>query len=244
MLFMKIKNLRLRHIIIFLFATGVLSVPLNAATHIRIAVTEWPPYTSEHLPGNGILCQTVRRAFSAVGIRVKYIWLPWKRALSDTADGKYDALLGANRTAARMRDFIFPGRGFPVRTCLISRADYPKKHLRSLRQFAPARVGILLGSLFTDRFRKIPGLEIDFANSIRSNLAKLLYGRIDLLVEDPRTIAWLQQKHFPGTPPVITVGTPVAVEPVYCIFPRRLQRSPHLSNLYRRGIYRTGYSGQ
>jgi polar amino acid transport system substrate-binding protein len=78
---------------------------LPSTTHLNLPVdlrtTEWPPYSSETLPGQGIASIIVRAAFAHEKIPTRIAFMPWQRSLQqfDT-----DILPNPNQRA----DAIFP----------------------------------------------------------------------------------------------------------------------------------------
>ncbi|WP_269531972.1 ABC transporter substrate-binding protein [Chitinimonas sp. BJYL2] len=51
------------------------------ARDILLATTEWPPYTSQALPGRGANTEVVRAALAAAGWRLQVQVLPWSRTV-------------------------------------------------------------------------------------------------------------------------------------------------------------------
>ncbi|RCK54037.1 hypothetical protein TH25_01415 [Thalassospira profundimaris] len=73
---------------------AVLYVPVYAETNgppfglkhnitIDLQTTEWPPYSSEHLPGQGLASIIVRAAFARENISVHIEFMPWQRSLQN-----------------------------------------------------------------------------------------------------------------------------------------------------------------
>ena len=50
---------------------------------VRLAVSEWPPFAGEHLPGNGVGVDTLRQMLARAGYQLELVWLPWTRAVRD-----------------------------------------------------------------------------------------------------------------------------------------------------------------
>lgn len=65
-------------------ATLGLAVAAQAATaqSVTVATLEWPPYTSESLPGGGFTTEVVRQAFEAAGIEVNVETPGWREAIA------------------------------------------------------------------------------------------------------------------------------------------------------------------
>jgi polar amino acid transport system substrate-binding protein len=66
------------------------NAPANAADAVKLANIEWPPYSSKTLPEYGATSALITAAFSAVGVDVTYVFLPFKRAvIAGTTDPEY-----------------------------------------------------------------------------------------------------------------------------------------------------------
>ncbi len=65
-----------------------LSSALFAETEIRITNGEWEPYMGEYCPHYGLASHIVSEAFKLEGIKVKWRFYPWKRALMLAKRGK------------------------------------------------------------------------------------------------------------------------------------------------------------
>ena len=67
-------------------AVGVLGLAVAASTAaaqtVTVATLEWPPYTSESLPGGGATTEVVRQAFAAAGLDVAVETPGWREAIS------------------------------------------------------------------------------------------------------------------------------------------------------------------
>src|SRR3569623_833694 len=92
---------------------------------ITLANGEWPPYTSESLPDYGSVSRLVTAAFAHEGIKVNYVFFPWKRALEDSRAGKLDGTLIWARTDYREADFLYSDAVLTTNYVLFFRKDKP-----------------------------------------------------------------------------------------------------------------------
>lgn len=81
--------------------------PAQAEEVVKLGIGEWPPYFAQDLKHNGIFAYIVSEAFAAVGYRVEYAYLPWKRALADAQGGVLDGSPGWKATDERRASFLF-----------------------------------------------------------------------------------------------------------------------------------------
>lgn len=74
---------------------------------ITLVADEWPPFN--HLPdalGEGYMVDIAREIFEREGYEIRYVSLPWKRAIVEAEAGNYTGIVGVTK---RDEDgFIFP----------------------------------------------------------------------------------------------------------------------------------------
>ena len=162
---------------------------------VRLAVSEWPPFTGEHLPGNGIGADTLRQMLGRAGYQLELVWLPWTRAVRDGSgmDSKLDGYFPEYTTAdTRRRCQLSAPIGMSV-LGLAHQAAQPVNwtHMADLARY---RVGVVNGYVNTDAFDAAVSagiLRVDGASSDESNLRKLLRERIDVAVIDREVMGYL-----------------------------------------------------
>ncbi|MBU3917494.1 transporter substrate-binding domain-containing protein, partial [bacterium] len=105
----KIRILK-KQLFLFCVFAGIAFSSIHADT-ITIAADEWCPYNCEvdsSMPGYTI--EIASAIFEKNGHHLKYIILPWARALASSRNGKYTGVVGAYKEDAP--DFIFPEESF------------------------------------------------------------------------------------------------------------------------------------
>ena len=162
---------------------------------IKIAATEWEPYTSEKLLNNGFLTEIATEALEAVGYISEVEFVPWKRAVEFTKKGTYDALLGASYTDERTKYFSYPNELWVTNISIFALAGKKDKYVK-IKDLCPGTIGILNGSLYTDTFRKVECLKVETANGVLNNIKKLLVGRVDYVIDSRESINFLLGSHL------------------------------------------------
>jgi polar amino acid transport system substrate-binding protein len=108
--------------------SGLLSLCLASAVWAEVdkmsLVTGdgYAPFTSQELPGGGLLTQMVEQALGQEQVASSLDWLPWSRGLQMTQQGKYDATFPYLRSEALAEHFLFSEPLLMVRQHLFSRA--------------------------------------------------------------------------------------------------------------------------
>ncbi|MGI0115232.1 substrate-binding periplasmic protein [Zooshikella sp. RANM57] len=93
---------------VFFFMLFYLSA-LQASDQEQIVLAngEWLPYLSKNLRYYGVGSHIVSESFAEVGISVRYVFLPWKRAYESSKKGKYHGTLIWSPSDERKQLFLF-----------------------------------------------------------------------------------------------------------------------------------------
>ena len=182
----------------FLLAIAVAFVclaPLQAGERqsrtIVLAADAWCPVNCG--PGDarpGFMVDLARAIFTNAGYGVEYRLMPWSRALREARSGAVDGVLGA--FASDAPDFVFPEAPLLVISAsdLFARSDFDWT-FRGIPSLAEVRLGAIqnygygddLNAYLLDPANKGAVDVIHGQRAIERNLAKLLAGRIDVVVE-------------------------------------------------------------
>ena len=79
----------------------------DSRPQLQISVGDWPPYLSSELRHEGEIAHLISAVFGDEGYRVSFRFLPWPRAYSDAAAGKFDATGVWMHKRERKTDFLF-----------------------------------------------------------------------------------------------------------------------------------------
>ena len=152
---------------------------------VRVCVGDFSPYNSPRLPRMGPIFDLAQQAFQRVDYTMQAEFMPWARILKEGEEGRC-LILGIWRNAARDQLFDYSSPlveqelGFFVKRGslpeLRKEASNGKHNVDTLRRL---RIGIERGSYLPELLRD-PGLQLDLASALNSNLRKLAKDRIDL----------------------------------------------------------------
>lgn len=167
---------------------------------VRVCVGDFPPYNSPRLPRMGPVLDLAQQAFQRAGYAMQAEFMPWARILKEGEEGRC-LILGIWRNAARDQLFSYSAPlleqelGFFVR-----RGEQPA--VASPEALQRLRIGVERGSYLPEALRQ-PGLKLDLASALNTNLHKLAKERVDLafgeraaglyqLAREPELRAWVQ----------------------------------------------------
>lgn len=173
---------------------ALLALPLASAEEARtlvVAADEWCPINcNPRSPQQGIGIDLTRRVFEPLGYRVRYVIMPWSRALSEVKAGRVDAVVGAN--SSDDADLVYPRTPvYAISDDFYVRSDNPLK-FKGVESLKGRRLGIIkdygydakIKELIEDQ-KKNPGMvqEVAGDDALRQNIMKLEAGRIDVAIE-------------------------------------------------------------
>jgi polar amino acid transport system substrate-binding protein len=171
--------------------------PASAEKTIRLAAMNWKPYTAQDLPGSGFYAEIVTRALARGGYDVVVEFYPWKRALLLVREGRINGLIGAGYTPERAEFMAYPDYAWESDFHFF-RMGGGDRTVKNFNELCPATLGQLRGTRVTRLVEKlVPCMDIDFTDSIKKNLDKLIYGRVDYVINTPETLRHLMGAYHP-----------------------------------------------
>ncbi|MFC4161006.1 substrate-binding periplasmic protein [Chitinimonas lacunae] len=207
----------------------------TVAEEITLTNGEWPPYLSEQAPHYGIASRVVSEAFAQEGITVRYVFRPWRRAYLEAESGKYHGSVVWTFEKDRgevfhFSDPIFEGRSvfFHLRT-----STFDWKRFEDLLDY---QIGGTVG--YTYEFEKLPGIQVQRADTDSDNFRKLLAGRFDIFPSDIKVGYAVLRSGFPPEDVARITHHPRAYNVVsyHLILPKRHPESSRLLALFNRGL--------
>jgi polar amino acid transport system substrate-binding protein len=90
-----------------LFAALFLTGLAHAQPVTLVSGDDYKPYADSKLPDGGMTTELVKKALAEVKQDIKVDWLPWKRGLDETKDGKFAGTFPYLRTPEREKDFLY-----------------------------------------------------------------------------------------------------------------------------------------
>lgn len=170
--------------------------PLAADSNgvVRLASTDWPPWSGTNLPENGLATKMVRHIFANAGVTVEVDFMPWARAMRATRMGKYDGVFPAYWSQKRSGHYLRTEAYLVSQLSFLGRNKTPVRW-HTLTDLTPFRIGIVRGYVNTADFDNNRSLNKDEAMDDEQNLRKLAAGRVDLIIIDRITAQWLLKKN-------------------------------------------------
>ena len=160
------------------------------AATLTVRADNWPPYNSEPTAKNpGYMIEVLKEIYEPQGIAIDYQLMPWTRACNDVNAGKYDAVVGTDKS--ENPGMIFPQESFgDMVSTMYVRNDNPWRYA-GIDSLAGKRLGVIDGYSYSDELdpyiEKNKGGKVFAAtgdDALPMLIKMLQAGRIDVLIED------------------------------------------------------------
>ena len=210
---------------------------------VRLTNGEWPPYTSQKLPGNGLISEIVTQAFALSGIKVEFTFFDsWKRCYVLAQQGRYDGSLAWARTGEREKDFYFSDPVISHESVLFHLKQTPVTwmHIGDLKNL---RISITNCYFYGDEFDKALTRGLITANVVYKDITHfhhLFQGRTQVFPMDKEVGYHLLRSFFPEKEQrrVTHNLKPIAKFPTCLVISRQIppDRATRLLDAFNRGV--------
>lgn len=172
------------------------SPALAEGKKIILGSLEWPPYVSEHLPGNGTSGKVVRAAFKAVGYELEIRFYPWARTLDDVmTQHELVGYFPEYYSDERAKHFLFSDSIGKSPVGIVS-GRYKRVRWVTLSDLKQYTIGVVRGYINTPEFDSAVArgeLKVKEAVSDVINIRKVINGRLDMAVVDINTFSYFEE---------------------------------------------------
>lgn len=228
---------------ILLSVLGLCLAGLVRAETVTVATGEFPPWTTESARYGGFVNRVVAAAFARSGIAVKFTYMPWKRAETETKLGRYDASAVWFASKDSESDFVLSDPISHHKEVFFHLKSKPFPRWETLSDLHGLKFGATLGYTYTGEFwamAQAGTLNVEVAGRDVLNLKKVLVGRIDAFPLDEVT-GWLllsnTELFLPESKDLFaTAVRPLRSTPGYLRFPRHAPRTPYLVGKFNAGL--------
>ena len=191
--------------LVFAVSLGVFGATTNqaGAEHTKpliMAISNWPPYKGETLPGGGIVTDIAVQALKRAGFEISTIVVPWKRAYAGTVVGKYDVLPAVWLNPERAKELEFGASVVTSRVVIVSRKEANFEY-RSLDDLRGQKVGVAAGWGYPKAFQEADFFTKETSANLTQSLRKLVYGRINLAIVEEVAARYTVSTEFKDAAP-------------------------------------------
>ena len=188
--------------IIILLIIGAGTSCIGHASNLKVvfATGEWPPYTSEKVPGYGYATEVVTAACNAVGIEPEYRFYPWTRAEVMVKNGDVFAAFPFMKTEKRgmqylLSESLLEGENHFVyynkNTRTQKEVEY--KEIADLKKYT---IGVIRGDSFEKEMIGL-GMKTTPSNTPDLCIKMLRNGRVDFYIGEIVSIIEMTRRLYP-----------------------------------------------
>lgn len=231
-----------------ILALNFISFAFASNPPLTIATTEYPPYTGQFLVQKGYVNHIVTAAFKQKNIEVRYVFVPWSRALQGLQDGTFDAASYAYYREDRNQKFIHSDLLIKENVFLFGLKNRVPKTWHSLTELADFRLGNTRGYSYSKEFREFMGntkYQPSIVNTDLQNFQMLMMQRIDLFPMEEFTARHLLNQHFSEEQVnnIQRLSPKVGEFSTHLIISRTNSKAKHILQRFNDGLARLKASG-
>ncbi|MEN8188679.1 MAG: transporter substrate-binding domain-containing protein [Thermodesulfobacteriota bacterium] len=217
---------------------------LSRAETILLAADAWPPFNA--VPGDehqGYMVDIAKEIFEKEGHTVKYVILPWKRALTEVEKGTVHGVIGASKGDGQ--GLVFPRQELARNVLSFYKKKGDSFRFTGEKSLPGVRLGVIKGydyrkwlnSYIQKNHEDLSRIEVITGNDpLQRNLKKLLAGRLGAVVDNEAAIRSVAKSM--GILSQIEVAG-YGTEPSYCYiaFSPKKPSSQGYADILSRGIF-------
>lgn len=204
--------------------------------NIRLATLDWPPYIGKDLPEEGYTAELIRTAFKRVGYEVKFLFMPWKRALNTVSEGHYEGLAPIYFTKQRAMEFSL-SEAFPSGPLVFAKRKNSNIDYTQLRDLRPYKIACVSGYANTKEFDDAAYLQKSLTNNDTTGYRRLLFGTVELWLADKFVAQYTISNHLPERAVEIEfIDKPLGIKNLHVAFSRMKVNHQKLTKDFNKGL--------
>lgn len=220
-------------------ATNYASSSAPISRTITVATGEFPPWTGSSLPHDGYVNHIIAEAFASQGVKIDFVYQPWKRAFEEARQGKFDATSYWYENTERRESMIFSDLLVTNRTVFFQRREDADIQWKTLSDLSQYRMSATLGFTYTEDFyRAIDSSIISpiMVPSDMQNLKLLMAKRTDMFATDEMS-GFYMAAQLSIDPRKLKVVEPALVSPKgYLLASKTNPDSVLIIDIFNRGL--------
>ncbi len=220
----------------------LLALPTSAAAHtLRLVTEDFPPLFSQSLPDNGWAWEVGRTALASQEVNATLEYIPWKRALHESAVGAADGLYGAAMTPERQRQYIFSKPFAVIRIGFFRHVESDITFDGDFQSLRPYVIGMGAGYALHPEFDNADYLQKDESVNSVAALKKLYLRRIDLVIGIEAVDGFhlhneLSRHHPDITETILFMEPPINASLLYLAVSRTLPNAQAIADSFSAGM--------
>ena len=237
---------------ILIISALLLLLPAKSDAHawlkLRIATTEYAPYTSTSMEHNGYINHIISKAFLETGVIVEFTSMPWDEALEATLSGEYDAVSYGNFIRAREKEFWHSEPISVENLVFYTNKESGITEWSTLDDLKEYKMGITDGYLYNDELASYikNAANVVSGDTDKANFNALIDGEIDIFPIDELTGWYILQREFSdAASDELTALRPyISTVTTHLLVPRGNTNDKLVLSLFNEGLQRLKLQGE
>lgn len=165
------------------FGNGVAS----AEERLLVVADEWPPFSGDGLPGQGISIDVTRAVLERAGYAVDTAILPWSRVVSGAKSGDYDIVTSLFLDAEMQKSVFYSEPFFETQVQFVRQKDTAVTY-DGLQSLQPYVIAVGAGFLYETEFDNADYLKKFEVTTTLQGLQMVAAGRVDLTLDSTHVV--------------------------------------------------------
>ncbi len=223
------------------------------AETVTIAADRWCPYNCE--PGSehpGFMIEIAEKVFAKHNIKVEYLVVPWTRAIEESRQNKYTAIVGAAHKDAP--DFVFPetAQGLMRNSFYVKKGDTWK--FTNIASLAKISLGVIADYSYNEELDKYIVKNkknskliqvISGDGALDTNIKKVVAGRVGAIIDAEYVINYtLAQNKMIGKIEKAGAVPPTKNDNLFVAFSPKNPKAKEYAEMLSKGTDELRKSGQ
>lgn len=157
--------------------------PLAYTDTFKVAAYAWEPFIDLQEDEGGTSIRLVRQVLQSQGHDIELVAMPWARSLVMLEKNKVDILPAVWFTEERTKTMLFSDQ-YAANRLVFIKAKGNEYEYQGLSSLYDKVVGVVRDYAYEENFLKDKNIQFSVANSLNSNVNKVIAGRVDLTLDD------------------------------------------------------------
>ena len=231
----------------------MLVLPLKLQAHawlkLKVATSEYAPYTSTSMEHNGYINHIIAQAFLETGVIVEFTSMPWEEALEATLKGEYDALSYGNFIRSRETLFWHSEPISVENLIFYTNKNTQRSSWSSLESLKDLNMGITQGYLYTDElasYIKAPSPRVSTFKTDKAGFDALIEGEIDIFPIDELTGWYILETEFNQAErnEITSISPYISTVTTHLLVPKGRSNNRLILELFNKGLQELALQGK
>ena len=225
------------------FKTLAAALMLTGLAHAQpialVSGDDYKPYADSKLPEGGMSTELVKKAFAEVKQDIKVDWLPWKRGLDETKDGKFAGTFPYLRTPEREKDFLYSDPIVKIQDFPFVKGGAKKFNFSKIETLAGSTICLPLGWAPTPKLVemiKTKSIKVESPKDLSTCVKMVATNRADYFITDEaQGLATLKVSGL-AVDSVVMTDVPLADTTLYLIASKSTPGSKEMLSSFNKGL--------